>query len=202
MANSYVYDSYGRTLTVFESAPQPFTYTGRELDSESGLYYYRARYFDPQTGRFISEDPIGFAGRDSNLYRYVINNPINSLDPFGLLQFDIFGNRVDLEVSATFGPFNVSFDLGGFSGSNFSVNAVVPPASTGFGVDIKINPPDDCIAFVSPFLGTGRNLSIGTNLFLDPDTGKLSAQGINLSIGPSVGIPIGVQIPDVFNSER
>ena len=85
MANSYVYDSYGRTLTVFESTPQPFTYTGRELDSESGLYYYRARYYDAQTGRFLSEDPIRFDGGDGNLYRYVRNNPVNLIDPQGTL---------------------------------------------------------------------------------------------------------------------
>jgi len=83
VANAYVYDSYGRTLTVFESAPQPYTYTGREHDAESGLYYYRARYYDPQTGRFLSEDPIGFVGGDQNLYRYVRNNPANLFDPDG-----------------------------------------------------------------------------------------------------------------------
>src|SRR5208283_5756072 len=41
---------------------QPFTYAGREYDPESGLYYYRARYYDPTEGRFISKDPIGFKG--------------------------------------------------------------------------------------------------------------------------------------------
>ena len=83
IANSYLYDAYGRTLTVFESVSQPFTYTGRELDSESGLYYYRARYYDPNTGRFLGEDPIGFAAGDQNLYRYVLNNPVNLTDPDG-----------------------------------------------------------------------------------------------------------------------
>jgi len=51
IANSYVYDSYGRTLTLSETVIQPYTYTGREHDAESGLYYYRARYYDPTTGR-------------------------------------------------------------------------------------------------------------------------------------------------------
>ena len=84
IANSYIYDSYGRTLAVAESVPQPFTYTGRELDAESDLYYYRARYYEPESGRFLSEDPIGFAGGDQNLYGYVLNNPLNFVDPFGL----------------------------------------------------------------------------------------------------------------------
>jgi len=63
---------------------QPFTFTGREYDAESGLYYYRARYYDASIGRFIEKDPIGFAGGDTNLYRYVANNPVNWTDPSGL----------------------------------------------------------------------------------------------------------------------
>jgi len=84
IANSYVYDSYGRRLNVFESVVQPFSYTGREFDQESGLYFYRARYFDAQTGRFLSEDPIRFTAGDQNLYRYVFNDPVNFVDPLGL----------------------------------------------------------------------------------------------------------------------
>jgi len=48
-------------------------FTGREYDSETGLYFYRARYYDPAIGRFISEDPIGFQGGDLNLYAYIGN---------------------------------------------------------------------------------------------------------------------------------
>jgi RHS repeat-associated protein len=59
-------------------------YTGREWDPETGLYYYRARYYDPKVGRFISEDPIGFAG-GPNLYAYVGSDPANAVDPFGLI---------------------------------------------------------------------------------------------------------------------
>lgn len=73
------YDSFGN------GAGSQFTrygYTGRELDPDTGLYYYRARWYDPQAGRFVSEDPIGFAG-GINLYRYVGNNPLRLLDPEG-----------------------------------------------------------------------------------------------------------------------
>jgi len=80
IANSYLYDAYGRTLTLSETILQPFTYTGREFDAESGLYYYRARNYDPQIGRFLSEDPIGFNTGEFNLYRYTSNNPLNFVD--------------------------------------------------------------------------------------------------------------------------
>ena len=53
------------------------------MDEETGLYYYRSRYYDPAVGRFINEDTIGFNGGDTNLYRYVSNSPLNYTDPFG-----------------------------------------------------------------------------------------------------------------------
>jgi RHS repeat-associated protein len=63
---------------------QSYGFTGREWDKETGLYYYRARYYDPKGGRFISKDPIGFEGGDVNLYRYVGNDPVDWVDPSGL----------------------------------------------------------------------------------------------------------------------
>src|SRR6266536_286605 len=61
-----------------------YAFTGREWDPETGLYYYRARYYDPKIGRFISEDPIGFEG-GINFYAYVDNNPVRYTDPQGLV---------------------------------------------------------------------------------------------------------------------
>jgi len=84
VVNHLQYDSYGNV--VFETFPAidtRYLFTGREFDSETGLYYYRARYYDASVGRFISEDPIGFDGGDANLSRYVLNNPLSNLDPFG-----------------------------------------------------------------------------------------------------------------------
>ena len=82
-AQTYTYDSFGNIVATTGSLANSFRYTGREFDTETNLYYYRARYYDPQTGRFTSEDPIQFiAGPD--FYTYVVNNPIGRVDPFGL----------------------------------------------------------------------------------------------------------------------
>jgi len=75
------YDSFGNPTNL--SFPSRYQFTGREYDSSSGLQYSRARFYDPKLGRFISEDPIGFAGGDVNLYGYVYNNPQNLTDPSG-----------------------------------------------------------------------------------------------------------------------
>jgi RHS repeat-associated protein len=78
------YDSFGNTLSQLDPTVKfRFGYTGRESDPETGLYYYRARYFDANVGRFISTDPIGFEAGDSNLYRYVFNNSTTYTDPSG-----------------------------------------------------------------------------------------------------------------------
>jgi RHS repeat-associated protein len=67
-------------------------FTGRELDRSTGLYYYRARYYDPEIGRFLSEDPLGFEA-GVNFYAYVGNNPVNANDPMGL-EIQITGHPV------------------------------------------------------------------------------------------------------------
>jgi len=85
LVNRYQYTPWGEmetgesTYTTYD----PLGFTARERDDETRLYYYRARYYDPQLGRFISEDPIGLAG-GPNVYAYVGNNPINNTDPSGL----------------------------------------------------------------------------------------------------------------------
>jgi RHS repeat-associated protein len=82
VAETYTYDSYGKPTTSSGTLVNPFQYTGREFDSETGIYYYRARYFDPSAGRFLSEDRLRF-GQGVNFYRYVQNNPLSSIDPSG-----------------------------------------------------------------------------------------------------------------------
>jgi RHS repeat-associated protein len=83
-AKSYAYDSWGNILAQTGTVENPYTYTGREFDAETGLYYYRERYYDPQTGRFLQKDPIGLRGGDFTLYAYVGNDPIDRIDPYGL----------------------------------------------------------------------------------------------------------------------
>ncbi|HET6931062.1 MAG TPA: RHS repeat-associated core domain-containing protein, partial [Candidatus Acidoferrum sp.] len=83
VAQNYTYDSFGNIVATSGSIVNNFRYTGREWDTETSLYYYRARYYDPQDGRFLSEDPIGFRG-GIDRYAYVHNRVTNRLDSFGL----------------------------------------------------------------------------------------------------------------------
>jgi RHS repeat-associated protein len=98
-ANAYEYDSFGRLRSAVVGVANPFTYTGREHDAESGLYYYRSRYYDPHTGRFLNGDPLGLGGGDPTLYAYAGNNPANTRDPFGLIA-PLIGVAIVLVIGA------------------------------------------------------------------------------------------------------
>lgn len=80
----YTYEPFGYASQTGAANTNSYKYTGRE-DDGSGLYYYRARYYHPRLQRFISEDPLGFNGRDTNYYSYVKNSPMFLVDPLGLV---------------------------------------------------------------------------------------------------------------------
>jgi RHS repeat-associated protein len=83
VSQSYTYDSFGNTTNSSGSLTNFFRYTAREFDTETNLYYYRTRYYDPAAGRFLSEDPIEFKG-GIDFYTYVTNRPVDLADPTGL----------------------------------------------------------------------------------------------------------------------
>ncbi|MFD4218228.1 RHS repeat-associated core domain-containing protein [Streptomyces griseus] len=81
IATRYTYDPNGQPTTSGAVSSNPYTFTGRESDG-TGLLYYRNRYYDPESGRFISQDPIGHAG-GTNLYQYALSSPTSYTDPSG-----------------------------------------------------------------------------------------------------------------------
>jgi RHS repeat-associated protein len=100
------YDSFGNITaqqTYGTAIEELFGYTGQRRDKSTGLYNMLQRWYDPRTGRWLSEDPIGFDAGDPNLYRYVGNSPINGYDPTGLIQA---GNPLT----------NLNLFAGGYSG--------------------------------------------------------------------------------------
>jgi RHS repeat-associated protein len=88
LAKTYTYDSFGNLTASTGTLSNFFQYTARESDSETALYYYRARYYDPTIGRFVSQDPSG-PSQGPNLYAYVYNSPTGSVDPSGLYSIDL-----------------------------------------------------------------------------------------------------------------
>jgi RHS repeat-associated protein len=85
-ANQYSYLPFGESLTKTETIANPFEYVGQYgvTNESNGLDFMRARFYDPNLGRFTNNDPIGLNGGDTNLSRYVGNNPVSAIDPSGL----------------------------------------------------------------------------------------------------------------------
>ena len=103
-ALSQRYDPYGALLVRDSDANAPsfdirYGWTGREFDAESGLYFLRSRYYLPGIGRFIQEDPIGYAG-GLNLYSFAGGHPLDSTDPYGTASGDESGES-DCPISTT-----------------------------------------------------------------------------------------------------
>ena len=82
ISTSYTYDPFGATTSSGTTSTNATQFTGRENDG-TGLYFYRARYYSPIYGRFLSEDPAGFVGSGANPYWYAGDNPVNATDPSG-----------------------------------------------------------------------------------------------------------------------
>lgn len=88
---SATYSAFGMaTVDSASTITNNLRYPGQYFDEETGLHYNWNRYYEPETGRYVSEDPIGFGAGDKNLYRYVRNRPLNGIDPLGLYDTDDF----------------------------------------------------------------------------------------------------------------
>ena len=91
MVEQYRYDPYGKALTLdpdgmrrdSSAISNPYLFTGQRLDAETGLYHYKFRQYTPVYGRFLQRDPLGYIDGPS-LYEYVMDNPVNNIDPLGL----------------------------------------------------------------------------------------------------------------------
>jgi RHS repeat-associated protein len=184
---TYDYDPFGNILGESGSlAHNAFTYTAREYHHRSGLYYYRARWYDPEMGRFITQDPIGFLG-GMNLYAYVRNNPVMFADPLGLMNWYDNLLQGSADFSAGFGDF-ITGGLTSRFRENFGLNDNVNQCSksysagewTGLGWDVA-------------FLAAGGAAVAGADVQLFAHGGKGWHVGMEL-IGKRNLIHLGMHV--------
>ncbi|WP_249027737.1 RHS repeat domain-containing protein [Xanthomonas albilineans] len=115
----YDYDPYGTTTQSSTSYNNPYQYTGREHD-QSGLYYYRARYYTAELGRFISEDPLQLAA-GVNIYAYVGEGPINRIDPSGLWTVNVgLSGNINIPLYGAIGFGGTGFVGIAYDGTHFA----------------------------------------------------------------------------------
>ena len=185
VVNHLTYDSFGRVITQTNSNFETrYQFTGREFDEETGLYYYRARYYNAEIGRFISEDPIGFNGGDGNLYRYVFNRPVSLSDPTGeiipLLAFGLIATGG--LVGGTSRVLTQGGGLGSF-GRGFLSGSV--GTATGLGVGLLTKNP-----FASATAGAATSDALDQLLF--GDCFNFNQFATNTAIGGLTGGLLGL----------
>jgi RHS repeat-associated protein len=124
VVESYEYDAYGRVLDVKDGTGSSianqksaignrYTFQGREIDWETGLIYFRARWYNPETGRWLSKDPIGISG-GLNQYAFCGNNPVNFCDPSGLAPGDNYSTQDEAAIAASQEICGQSTEYGGW----------------------------------------------------------------------------------------
>jgi len=169
-----------------------YAFTGREWDQETGLYYYRARYYEPRAGRFLSQDPIGFSG-GTNFYAYAGNNPLRFTDPFGLSPYVV----VNLSAGGSAGP------LAGEFGTTYAINPATGNTSVytyaglgvGIGVGAAAGAEVGAMDMDSPTDITGFGLAAGGFVAAGPEGAIASLFGTafmgNGAGGAAVGVAAG-----------
>ncbi|KAF0125552.1 MAG: YD repeat-containing protein [Elusimicrobia bacterium] len=145
-AQTMKYQAYGKPVIILYdqvAAGNPYYFTARELDAETGLYYYRARYYDFRRDAFTQEDPIGFSGGDVNSYRYVTAQPINHNDPSG-------------QITPVLAPIIIGGGLG--LGTSFlgTLGSQLLTENIDWGVVGKSTLAGGLTGAAMPFLGTAK----------------------------------------------
>jgi len=176
IAKSYTYDAFGRKY--FESGPSlvdEFAYTARERHDRTGLYYYRNRFYYPQIGRFMTQDPIGITG-GTNLYAYVGNSPVNWIDPLGLM----FGEAGPI-LGLTLGIFEGTIDTGYV---DLNIAAPVAPGIVVTG-GVMYHADSGFHYYGGGGIGTGLGVALTGGMAQKPSPG--------LNIGIQAGVVEGTQ---------
>ena len=172
LVETYALGPYGQVHQA-SLLGNPYLFTGREYDSETGLYYYRNRYYDPGLGRFLEPDPMGTAD-GLNLYAYVGGNPVNFVDPLGL-----------------FATGQSGFSVGSFldSAGQFFDDIGRPTLISGGGAQLALGPLFD------EFNGVGVSGGLFLELSSTPDFGVFTSfervSGFAIEADRFVGVVLG-----------
>jgi RHS repeat-associated protein len=137
------YDEFGNVTADTDPGFQPFGFAGGLYDRDTGLTRFGARDYDALVGRWTAKDPIKFSGGDTNLYGYVLNDPINLGDPSGLLLEKVFCGPLDAHSNDAVNAYDFVQHAG-----NKSLNDLEHEASHGPTPDSRAGGPDPDFRYV------------------------------------------------------
>ena len=216
------YDSFGTIVLETNAAwGDRIKFTGREWDPVAGLYYYRSRMYDPTSGRFLSSDQIGFAGGDTNLYRYVGNMPGAHTDPSGNMAMSEYGltlnslSRLGIAAAQGFVGYTFGYTCGylqavtlnGLEGAEaefFARRLGLLAGTIDFAAGMSLNFKGSIgttVFGVGLFASGALALTIGQSLVTNtapggtPDQLNVSASTICTAVSIAGGVAVGNSIP-------
>jgi len=198
----YRYTAYGEaTITAADGVTErassevdnPYTFTGRRLDNETGLYYYRARYYSAEMGRFIQRDPLGYQD-GMGWYIYVHNNPINLIDPLGTYA------GID---DAIFTIGGALVGIGGQAISDFvtgNESSLTDYIAAGIGGAVA----GETLLYAGPIAagaagGAAANITrqIGNNITGESSGFSVGGLAFETTVGAATGLIPGVKVPGI-----
>jgi RHS repeat-associated protein len=221
VAASYRYDSYGNRQ-VTGSAVQPYGFTGREHDNESGLIYLRARQYDPATGVFMQSDPIGLASAETNLHTYVRNNPTNWTDPTGLMATiecqtgsqsggacgSMAGLTSPILNSTSMLAMAIAMEIANMSNEEWRKNGTPPPSGHNSGGQEPPEPPQPPIPFI-PYIPDRSNdpsfnppTTAGPDQWDAPTNLFTQLAWLDVLLGGGVGRPLNLNNDPIFHASN
>lgn len=189
VVNAYAYDPFGTPLAETEGITNAFKFSGQlgVRQTEDDLLFMRNRFYSPSLGRFMTEDPIGLAGGDVGFYRYVQNNPVNFVDPWGLWSFWFGGTAV---VATPSNGSNIGAGFGWDSNNGGAGLYATGGTSNGFGGSIGV----EFGVFTGSIRGETTTLTVGVgNIAIGLVTGD-KWWHFGASIAYSEGIPLETSI--------
>jgi RHS repeat-associated protein len=202
VVNKYAYTPFGAIANQQESISQPFKYVGKYgvMTEPDGFNYMRARYYDPSFGRFISEDPTGFAGGDVNLMAYVQNNPVNGIDPSGLWTVNIgFSGNVNIPIVGPVGIGGGGFGGIAYDGTNWAWyrgggGGVGGGGGGSLGIQIGGSNANSVRDLAGPFVSAsasgGEGIIVGGEGYIGQGSNGGSITGGNFFVGGGGGTPV------------
>jgi len=168
----YFYDPFGGTTNTGTGNKNSYQFTGRENDA-TGLYYYRARYYHPALGRFISEDPLGMMSGDANVYVYGRNSSLNLIDPSGMDPNGLENQLINLPFNLIVGVFQAAGYLGAVVGVGEVADGVMGAILGDIGAEIA---PAELGAAAEGGLEAEGTPSITTDYAVETQGGSLAEQ--------------------------
>ncbi len=198
----YTYSAFGKIESQLDpNFIQPYTFTAREFDPETGLHHYRRRTYNADTGTFLQEDPLGLAGENINLYLYVGNNPVNFIDPLGLCacQRKTFSERVRDNFVETNKGVNEALSVPVAVSLTFARNLITSSA-TAQALNL-ITPLKFALSGFKP-LPTGIAPAFGASPFFSrPATAILAGTSGLINAGLNfIAFEVGIGIGSVINA--